>query len=163
MAKLIKIKRGIDLMAIRTIRLGDDPILRKKCREVTEFNSRLHQLLDDMAETMYNSRGVGLAAPQVGVLRRVIIIDTDGILIELVNPVIIESSGKQTGAEGCLSFPNEYGTVTRPYKVKVKSYDRSGKEFTITGTELLARALCHEIDHLNGILYKDLATEMVSE
>lgn len=150
-------------MAIRHIRTGNDPILRKKCREVTEFNSRLHQLLDDMAETMLNAEGVGLAAPQVGILRRAVVIYTEEKRIDLVNPIILESSGKQTGTEGCLSFPNEYGIVTRPNKVVVKAYDRNGKEFTVTGIGLIARAFCHEIDHLNGIIYKDLASEMVSE
>lgn len=150
-------------MAIRNIRTGGDPVLRKKCRKVTEFNSRLHQLLDDLAATMRDAQGVGLAAPQVGVLRQVIVVDNEGKIIELVNPAIIESSGSQTGSEGCLSFPNEYGIVTRPNRVTVRAQDRNGKVFTVSGTELLARAFCHEIDHLNGILYKDLATEMVSE
>lgn len=150
-------------MAIRNIRTGDDPVLRKKCRKVTEFNSRLHQLLDDLAETLRDAQGVGLAAPQVGVLRQVIVVDNEGKIIELVNPAIIESSGSQTGSEGCLSFPNKYGIVTRPNRVKVRAQDRNGEVFTVNGTELLARAFCHEIDHLNGILYKDLTTKMVSE
>lgn len=148
-------------MAIRNIVLEGDEILRKKSREVTEFNEKLWQLLDDMAETMYSADGVGLAAVQVGVLRRVVVIDVGDKLYELINPEIVESSGSQTGLEGCLSSPDEYGEVERPMNVKVSALDRYGKQYFVEGTELLARALCHEIDHLNGILFKDLATEMV--
>lgn len=148
-------------MAIRNIVIDDDSILRKKCREVTQFDSRLHELLDDMAETMYAADGVGLAAPQVGILRRVVVIDVGEGLIELINPQILETSGSQTGSEGCLSYPNLFGTVTRPNKVKVKACDRNGKPFIIKGTELLARAFCHEIDHLDGKVFKDIATELV--
>ncbi len=147
-------------MAIRNIILESDETLRKKSKDVTEFNERLWQLLDDMAETMYSSDGVGLAAVQVGVLRKVVVVDTGDTLYEIINPQIIEQSGTQTGPEGCLSSPNEYGDVTRPMKVKVKALDRFGKEYTIEGTELLARALCHEIDHLNGVLFKDLAEDL---
>lgn len=145
-------------MAKRNIVIEGDETLRKKSREVTEFNAKLGQLIDDMAETMYANDGCGLAAVQVGVLRRVVTVDTGNGLIELVNPVIIESSGSQTGPEGCLSFPDEFGEVTRPMYVKVKAFDRNGKEFTVDGEGLQARAFCHEIDHLDGVLFIDLAT-----
>ena len=147
-------------MAKRNIITEGDEILRKKSREVTEFNKKLHQLLDDMAETMYDHDGVGLAAVQVGVLRRVVTIDVGDKLYELVNPEILETSGSQTGLEGCLSFPDEWGTVTRPMKVKVKAQDRDGNEFTAEGEGLLARAFCHEIDHLDGKLFVDMATDL---
>lgn len=150
-------------MSIRTIITEDDDILRKKSREVTDFNHKLHHLLDDMAETMYDVGGVGLAAVQIGILRRVIVIDIDEGLIELVNPEIIEEEGVQDGPEGCLSSPNEFGLVERPMKVKVKAQDRNGEFFTIDGEDLLARAFCHEIDHLSGILFKDLVSEMIDD
>ena len=142
-------------MAIRNIVKEGDPVLRKTCRSVLEFDEKLATLLDDMKDTMYKAEGVGLAAPQVGILKRVCIVDVGDGLIELVNPVIIEQSGSQTGGEGCLSSPGEYGDVTRPMLVTVRAQDRFGKTFTVTGTELKARAFCHEIDHLNGILFKD--------
>lgn len=148
-------------MAKRNIVLEKDEFLRKTSKEVTEFNQKLWTLLDDMAETMYASDGVGLAAVQVGVLRRVITIDAGDKLYEIINPHFIEQSGDQTGAEGCLSSPNEYGTVVRPMCVRVAALDRHGKPYEITGEGLLARALCHEIDHLNGILFKDLAIAML--
>ena len=144
-------------MALREILKFGDEALRKKCRPVTNFDERLWVLLDDLAETLQASDGVGLAAPQVGILRRVAIVnvrDEHGN-IELVNPEIIEEDGTQTGNEGCLSAPNEFSEVERPYKVTVKAFDRHGNEFTVTGKELLARALCHEIDHLDGILFID--------
>ncbi len=146
-------------MAKRNIVLRGDEILRKSSREVTEFNEKLWVLLDDMAETMYAQDGVGLAAVQVGILRRVVVVDTGEQLYELVNPEIIEESGSQTGGEGCLSFPDEYGQVTRPMKVTVRAQDRNGREFTVEGEELLARAFCHEIDHLNGRLFVDLVED----
>lgn len=142
-------------MAIRNIVKIGDEILRKKCRTQLNFDSRLHTVLDDMAETMYFAEGVGLAAPQVGILRRYCVIDVGDGIIELVNPVIIESSGSQIGNEGCLSVPNSQATVTRPMKVTVRAQDRNGNNFTVTGEGLKARALCHEIDHLDGILYID--------
>lgn len=142
-------------MATRNIVKDGDPILRKVCRSVLNFDERLAQTLDDMAETMYEADGVGLAASQVGILRRYCIVDVGDGLIELVNPVIVEQSGSQTGDEGCLSFPEQYGSVTRPMKVTVKAQDRYGKTFTITGEGLKARAFCHEIDHLDGIVFKD--------
>lgn len=144
------------IMAIRKIVLFGDDILRKKSREVEKFDERLHQLLDDMAETMYQQEGAGLAAVQIGILKRVITIDTGQGLIELVNPTIIETSGLQNGPEGCLSLPGKFVDIKRPYKVKIHAYDRNGKPFTMEGTELLARAFCHEIDHLDGKLYIDL-------
>ena len=148
-------------MAIRTIVTEGDPILGKTCREVTAFDERLHTLLDDMAQTMYEAHGVGLAAPQVGILKRVVVIDVGDGLIELVNPVIVEAKGKNEGSEGCLSVPGEWGIVVRPSKVKVKAQNRYGEEIILKGTDLLARAFCHEIDHLEGILFKDLAIRMV--
>lgn len=150
-------------MAIRTIINDKDEILRKKSREVTEFNQKLWTLLDDMAETMYRAEGVGLAAVQVGVLRRVTVIDAGEKLYELINPVIVKESGEQTASEGCLSSPNEYGDVSRPMQVTVNAVDRIGKPFTLEGTELLARALCHEIDHMDGVLFKDKATNLEYE
>lgn len=146
-------------MAKRNIvKLGDD-ILRKVCRTQLTFDERLHQVLDDMAETMYDADGVGLAAPQVGLLRRYCIIDVGDGLLELVNPVIEFSEGEQAAEEGCLSLPNKYDTVTRPMKVRVRAQDRFGNSFTVEGEGLKARALCHEIDHLDGILYIDRAKE----
>lgn len=150
-------------MAVRTIVTEDEDILRKKSREVTEFNLKLHNLLDDMAETMYDVGGVGLAAVQIGILRKAIVIDIDDGLIELVNPEIIEEDGCQDGPEGCLSSPNEFGLVERPMTVKVKAQDRNGEFFTVEGEGLLARALCHEIDHLTGVLFKDLVSEMIDD
>lgn len=144
-------------MAKRNIvKIGDD-VLRKICRTQLTFDDRLHQTLDDMAETMYEAEGVGLAAPQVGILRRYCIIDVGDGLIELINPVITEKSGEQTGDEGCLSIPGRYETVTRPLSVTVRAQNRNGENITVSGEGLKARALCHEIDHLDGILYIDKA------
>ena len=148
-------------MALRNIvKLGED-ILKKKCREVTVFDDKLWVLLDDMRETMNAANGVGLAAPQVGILRRVVVIDIGEGPIELINPVITSMKGKQREVEGCLSAPGQWGYVVRPAKVMVTAMNRYGKDFKIEGTELLARALCHEIDHLNGVVFTDLADEMV--
>lgn len=142
-------------MAIRNIvKLGDD-ILRKVCRTQMTFDDKLAMTLDDMAETMYKAEGVGLAAPQIGILRRYCVVDVGDGIIELVNPVIESMSGEQTGEEGCLSIPNRYESVTRPMKVTVRAQDRNGNSFTITAEGFKARALCHEIDHLDGILYID--------
>jgi peptide deformylase len=149
-------------MAIRNIRVDDDPILRKTSRPVTDFNDRLFDLLDDMKETMYKSGGVGLAAPQVGVLRRVVVMDVSedrNEFIELINPEITEVDGEQTGTEGCLSLPGLCGIVTRPMTVKVKAQNREGKWCLYKGEGLKARCFCHEIDHLDGILYKDKLDE----
>jgi len=158
-------------MAIRNILTGDEPALKKKSRIVTEFNDRLHQLLDDMHETLEKANGLGLAAPQVGVLRRVALIveintDTDPVeekTIELINPEIIEYTGTQEGTEGCLSLPGVYGIVCRPEQVKVRAHDRFGKTFEITCSGLTARAVCHEIDHLNGVLFTTLTEHLLTE
>ena len=152
-------------MALRNIVKDGDEILLKKCRPVTKFDKKLHTLLDDMAETMHHARGVGLVAPQVGILRRVVVIDVSeqqNQVIELVNPKIIAYSGEQEGNEGCLSFPGQWGVVKRPDYVKVRAQDRFGEEFEIEGTALLARAFCHEIDHLNGIVFKEVAEHMLT-
>ena len=142
-------------MAIRKIHEVGDPCLAKVCRPVTEFNDRLHELLDDMAETLEEAGGVGLAAPQVGILRRVVVVDVGDGLIELVNPEIIRVEGEQTGPEGCLSVPGRSGIVIRPNSVTVRAQDAQGNFFEVSGEEFLARAFCHEIDHLDGILYVD--------
>ena len=142
-------------MAIRNIVKDGDPILRKICRSVLNFDERLATILDDMAETMYEADGCGLAAPQIGMMRRFCIVDVGDGVIELINPEIVETSGSQTGDEGCLSFPGEFAEVERPMTVTVKAQDRNGEFFTITGEGLKARAFCHEIDHLDGIVYKD--------
>ena len=157
-------------MATRNIVTKEEPLLYKKSRPVKAFDARLHQLLDDMAETLLASGGVGLAAPQVGVLRRaVLVIETnvpegeDEQLIELINPEIVESSGEQYGAEGCLSFPDEYGLVRRPMDVTVRAQDRFGDSFTVTGTGLTARCFCHEIDHLDGVVFTTLCERMLTQ
>ena len=157
-------------MALRNILTQEDPSLGKNCREVTAFNPRLHQLLDDMAETLMHADGVGLAAPQVGVLRRVALVletnvpeDENPILIELINPVVVEQSGEQHEAEGCLSVPGEYGIVSRPEKVKVRAQDRFGKTFEVSGEGLTARCFCHEIDHLDGIVFTSKCERMLTE
>ena len=149
-------------MAIRQIVKEGDDVLTKKCREVVKFDDRLFTLLDDMKETLELAQGVGLAAPQVGILRRVVIIDIGEGPIELINPVIIEQSGEQEGLEGCLSCPGEWGITKRPMNVTVKAQDRNGKEFTMSGEGLLAKAFCHELDHLDGIIYKQIAVRMVN-
>lgn len=144
-------------MAKRNIvKIGDD-VLRKVCRTQLTFDERLHQTLDDMKETMYAAEGVGLAAPQVGLLRRFCVIDIGEGAVELINPVITKTSGEQTGAEGCLSIPDRSETVTRPMNVTVRAQNRYGENITVTGEGLMARALCHEIDHLDGVLYIDKA------
>lgn len=151
-------------MAIRQLRYVGDPILRKTSKKVTEINERIKILLEDMVETMYEYEGVGLAAPQVGVLRRVVVIDVGEGPIKLINPKIIEKEGEVIDAEGCLSIPNRVGTVKRPEKVKVEYLDEDGEKKVIEGTGLLAKALCHEIDHLDGVLFIDkMIEELVSE
>lgn len=141
-------------MALRTIITEGDPVLNKVCRPVEKFDERLHILLDDMKETLAVSNGVGLAAPQVGILRRVVLVmDADDNVIELVNPVIIGREGEQDGLEGCLSVPGKYGFVTRPMKVTVRAQDRNGEFFEVSGEELTARCFCHELDHLDGHLF----------
>ena len=158
-------------MALRTILTEEEPTLYKHCREQTDFNQRLHTLLDDMAETMLSANGVGLAAPQVGVLRRVVVVedttveteDGTGEILELVNPRILEQEGEQDGPEGCLSFPGQYGMVKRPLRVKIWAQDRNGVPFERWGEGLTARAFCHEIDHLDGHVFKELTTHMLTE
>ncbi|WP_431689835.1 peptide deformylase [Peptostreptococcus anaerobius] len=140
-------------MAIRNVVKMGDPVLNKKAKKVVDFNEKLHTLLDDMADTMYNEDGVGLAAPQVGILRRAVVVDIGTGLIELINPQIIAQEGEQTDVEGCLSVVDYVGEVTRPNYVKVKAQDRNGKDFEIEGEGLMARAFCHELDHLEGILF----------
>ena len=141
-------------MAIRNIREIGEEVLTKKCREVTEMTPRIRELIEDMLETMYEANGVGLAAPQVGVLKRIVVIDTTGDNpYILINPRIVESSGEQTGAEGCLSVPGKTGQVTRPSYVKAVALDVNMREYELEGTDLLARAICHELDHLDGHLY----------
>ena len=142
-------------MAIRNVIKEPDEVLRKVARPVEKFDEKLSQLIDDMFETMYEHDGVGLAAPQIGILRRVCVIDIGEGPIELVNPEIIKKSGKQNETEGCLSCPGKWGVTDRPKKVKVRAYNRKGELYEITGTDLLARALCHEIDHLDGVLFLD--------
>ena len=143
-------------MAIRNVRKIGDPVLNKVCKEVREVNDRTRELINDMFETMYESEGVGLAAPQVGILKRIVVIDVTGEdPILLINPVILSIDGEQTGYEGCLSVPGKTGVVTRPNHVKVKAYNADMEEFTLEGEELLARAICHELDHLDGKLYVD--------
>ena len=143
-------------MAIRNVRKIGDPVLNKVCKEVREVNDRPRELIDDMFDTMYEADGVGLAAPQVGILKRIVVIDVTGEdPILLINPVILSTDGEQTGYEGCLSVPGKTGVVTRPNHVKVKAYNADMEEFTLEGEELLARAICHELDHLDGKLYVD--------
>lgn len=146
-------------MAIRQILTVGEDILTKKCREVTEINDRILSILDDMADTLYDSGGVGLAAPQVGILRRIVVIDIGDGLIELINPEIISAKGSQTDNEGCLSYPGKYGLVTRPNVVTIRAMDRNGETFEMTGEGLLARAFCHEIDHLDGKMFMNLVTQ----
>ena len=149
-------------MALRNIVKTGDEVLTKMCRPVEKFDVKLWTLLDDMYETMENANGVGLAAPQVGLLRRIVVIDVGEGRIELINPEIIASSGEQDGAEGCLSFPGEWGMVCRPMNVTVRAQDRHGKTFEMSGTERLARAFCHEIDHLNGGCFTSRASRMLN-
>ena len=145
---------------LRIVKVGDE-ILRKRCRPIEETTPKIHRLLDDMAETMHDAQGVGLAGPQVGIMRRIAVVEVEeGNLIELINPKIIAYAGEQEGNEGCLSVPGKYGTVKRPMHVTVRATNRHGEEFEITASEFLARALCHEIDHLDGKLYIDIATDI---
>lgn len=157
-------------MALRNIMTKEQPVLYKRCRPVTEFNGRLHQLLDDMAETLEQANGVGLAAPQVGVLRRAVLVAETNVpdgeeeyVIELINPEIVEVSGEQKGPEGCLSVPGEYGIVRRPMNVKVRAQNRYGEWFEVEGTGLTARCFCHEIDHLEGIVFTSICERMLTE
>lgn len=149
-------------MAIKIIVKDPDPVLREVCKPVKKITPSIHKLLKDMADTMHDAEGVGLAAPQIGILKRVIVMDVGNELglIELINPVVIEEEGEQFGSEGCLSIPGMNGDVRRALRVVVKGLNRDGKEITVEGTELLARCILHEVDHLNGILYTDLAEKM---
>ena len=151
-------------MALRKIVTVGDPVLTKKCRPVTKFDERLATLIDDMIETMHDADGVGLAGPQVGVLRRVVVVDTGEEDLELVNPEIVETGEEtQTGLEGCLSLPGEYGIVTRPNFVVVRAQDRTGEWYEYEGEELIARCFCHEIDHLDGHMYTEFAERMLTK
>ena len=142
-------------MGLRKILTDKDPALHKVCKPVTTFDAKLHKLLDDMRETLIDSQGVGLAAPQIGILRRVVLVDTGEEIIELINPEMLETDGEQIGAEGCLSVPGKYGLVKRPYWAKVRAQDRNGDWFEAEGEELIARCFCHELDHLDGIVYTE--------
>ncbi|MBO5892013.1 MAG: peptide deformylase [Oscillospiraceae bacterium] len=150
-------------MGLRKILTDKDPALHKVCKPVEKFDGRLHKLLDDMNETLVDSGGVGLAAPQVGILRRVVVVDTGEEILELVNPELLETDGEQEGAEGCLSVPGQYGLVKRPYYAKVRAQDREGNWFEAEGEELIARCFCHELDHLDGILYTQLMERLLTE
>ena len=144
-------------MALRNIRILGDEILKKQAKEVTEMTPKIEELIDDVFETMYDANGCGLAAPQVGIRKRIVVIDCGDQPLVLINPEILETSGERTGQEGCLSVPGKVGIVTRPNYAKVKALDENMDEIIVEGTELLARCLCHEIDHLNGIMYVDKA------
>lgn len=146
-------------MALRQIRVEGDPVLTKVCKPVKEMTSRLKSLTDDMLETMYEANGVGLAAPQVGVLRRIVVIDVGEGPFVMVNPEIIERDGEQTGQEGCLSVPGVYGIVTRPMHVKAKAFDKDMKPYEIEAEGLFARAICHELDHLDGHMYTEIVED----
>ena len=150
-------------MGLRKILTDQDPALHKVCKPVEKFDWRLHKLLNDMADTLEEANGVGLAAPQVGILRRVVIVDTGEEILELVNPTILETSGEQEGPEGCLSVPGKYGLVKRPYIAKVRAQDRYGEWFEAEGEELIARCFCHELDHLDGIVYTQVMERFLSE
>lgn len=150
-------------MALRKILTQEEPALHKVCRSVTNFDKKLHELLDDMTETLYDSNGVGLAAPQVGILRRVVVIDTGEEVVELINPEILETEGEQDGMEGCLSIPGEYWLVKRPNRVKATAQDREGNWFEIEAEGLIARCICHECDHLDGHLYTEIAYRKLTD
>ena len=150
-------------MGIRKIMTVEEPCLHKVCRPVEKFDGKLHKLLDDMKETLLDANGVGLAAPQVGILRRVVVIDLGDEMLELVNPELLETSGEQEGAEGCLSVPGKYGLVKRPNFAKVRAQDRNGEWFEAEGEELIARCFCHELDHLDGIVYTEVMERFLTE
>ena len=150
-------------MGLRKILTVKEPSLHKMCRPVEKFDGKLHKLLDDMKETLLDAGGVGLAAPQVGILRRVVVVDTGEEILELVNPELLETSGEQVGAEGCLSVPGKYGLVKRPMVARVRAQDRNGDFFEAEGEELIARCFCHEIDHLDGIVYTEVMERHLTE
>ena len=150
-------------MALRKILTDKESALHKTCKPVENFDGKLHTLLNDMRETLIDSGGVGLAAPQVGILRRVMLVDTGDEILELVNPTLVETSGEQKGAEGCLSVPGKYGLVKRPYYAKVRAQDRNGEWYEAEGEELIARCFCHELDHLDGILYTQVMERFLTD
>ena len=153
-------------MGLRKILTDKEPALHKTCRPVTDFDAKLHKLLDDMKETLIESGGVGLAAPQVGILRRIFLVDVgveENEIVEFINPEIIETDGEQTGPEGCLSVPGKYGLVTRPYYAKVRAQDRFGEWFEAEGEELIGRCFCHEYDHLDGIIYTEIMERFLTD
>lgn len=150
-------------MGLRKILTDKEPALHKVCKPVVNFDSRLHKLLDDMKETLIESGGVGLAAPQVGILRRVVLVDNGEQILELVNPTLVETDGEQEGPEGCLSVPGKYGWVKRPYYAKVRAQDRHGNWYEADGEELTARCFCHELDHLDGIVYTEVMERFLTD
>ena len=150
-------------MGIRRILTHREPALHKTCKPVVNFDAKLHKLLDDMHETLEDSGGVGLAAPQVGILRRVVLVDNGEEVLELVNPTLVETDGEQIGAEGCLSVPGKYGLVKRPYYAKVRAQDRFGEWYEAEGEELTARCFCHELDHLDGIIYTEVMERYLTD
>ena len=150
-------------MGLRRFLTHREPALHKTCKPVVNFDAKLHKRLDDMHETLVDSGGVGLAAPQIGILRRVVLVDTGEEILELVNPTLIETDGEQVGAEGCLSVPGKYGLVKRPYIAKVRAQDRYGEWYEVEGEELIARCFCHELDHLDGIVYTQVMERFLTE
>ena len=150
-------------MALRKILTDAESALHKTCKPVVNFDKKLHTLLDDMRDTLIESGGVGLAAPQVGILRRVVLVDTGEEILELINPALVETDGEQTGPEGCLSVPGKYGLVKRPYYAKVRAQDRNGDWYEAEGEELIARCFCHELDHLDGIIYTEIMERFLSD
>jgi len=150
-------------MGLRKILTTKDPALHKVCKPMVNFDDRLFRLLADMKDTLIDSGGVGLAAPQVGILRRVVLVDTGEEILELINPTLVAVDGEQTGAEGCLSVPGKYGLVTRPYWAKVRAQDRNGNWFEVEGEELIARCFCHELDHLDGIVYTEVMERFLTD
>ena len=150
-------------MGLRKILTDKEPALHKTCKPVVSFDSKLHKLLDDMRETLIDSNGVGLAAPQVGILRRVVLVDTGDEILELINPTMLETDGEQVGPEGCLSVPGRYGLVKRPYYAKVRAQDRDGNWYEAEGEELIARCFCHELDHLDGIIYTEVMERWLTD
>ena len=150
-------------MGLRKILTDQEPALHKTCRPITAFDRKLHKLLDDMQETLLQANGVGLAAPQVGILRRVVLVDTGEEILELINPTLVETDGEQIGPEGCLSVPGRYGLVKRPYYAKVRAQDRFGDWYEAEGEELIARCFCHELDHLDGILYTQVMERFLTD
>ena len=150
-------------MGLRKILTVKDPALHKVCKPVEKFDWKLRKLLDDMRDTLIDSNGVGLAAPQVGILRRVVLVDTGDEILELINPVMLETDGEQEGPEGCLSVPGKYGLVKRPYYAKVRAQNRDGEWYEAEGEELIARCFCHELDHLDGIVYTEVMERYLTE